>query len=417
MRAVPLPRLLAIALVLSAVGAVLAGCGKSGSAQLPGSAGAIPPVSTEGAVAVATKNTTRLGGVDPAGDAAAVARAVYPGLTSTTRPQAVVLVDSHDWAASLAASVLASAPLRAPLLYSDGTALPDTSLQALRAMHPLGAAGLGGAQVIRFGTAISVPGGLLAHAVQSSGDPSTVASEVEHLLALARGGPPRAVIIVASDSPPALQMPAAGLSAESGAPILFVTAGSVPAATATALTSLGRPAIYVIDPAAVGTSVLAALARFGRVTPILDSSAPSAAGGLSPVENANAVARFTDGRFGWGVKEPGHGLVFANVGRPFDAPAAAPLAASGDYGPLLLLESPDAVPPPLALYLRDIQPAYSSAPQFQPVHGAYNHGWLIGGERAISALTQAEIDSMLEISPRHVSSEEEPAPPTSEPLP
>ena len=39
---------------------------------------------------------------------------------------------------------------------------------------------------------------------------------------------------------------------------------------------------------------------------------------------------------------------------------------------------------PLASYLGDIQPAYTSAPQFQPVRGVYNHGWLIGDETAIS---------------------------------
>ena len=80
------------------------------------------------------------------------------------------------------------------------------------------------------------------------------------------------------------------------------------------------------------------------------------------MQNAIAVARFTNGTFGWGVKEPGHGLVFANAGRPLDAPASALLSATGDYGPLLLLESADAVPPALAGYLCDIQPAYTSAP-------------------------------------------------------
>ena len=40
-----------------------------------------------------------------------MALAVYPGLTPATRPQAVVLVNEHDWPASLVASALASAPL------------------------------------------------------------------------------------------------------------------------------------------------------------------------------------------------------------------------------------------------------------------------------------------------------------------
>jgi hypothetical protein len=61
---------------------------------------------------------------------------------------------------------------------------------------------------------------------------------------------------------------------------------------------------------------------------------------------------------------------------------------------------------PLGAYLADIQPAYTSAPAFQPVHGVYNHGWLIGDERAISAVTQAEIDTLLEISPRATATEE-----------
>ncbi len=358
-----------------------------------------------GAVGVATRNTVRLGGGDPVSDAAAVARAVYPGLTAATRPQAVVLVDAHDWPAAIAASVLASAPLGAPLLYSEGDALPEVSLQALNALRPRGAPALEGAQVIRIGTSVAVPDGLRTRTVPAASEPAELAVAVERLIALARGRPPSEVIIVASDAPRALQMPAAGLSAESGAPILFVTAGAVPVATATALKALHSPAIYVIDPPSVGDHALAALARLGHVTPIVGGPTSGASG--TPVENANAVARFTDGTFGWGVKEPGHGLAFANAGRPFDAPAGAILSSSGDYAPLLLLESPDRVPSALAGYLSDIQPAYGSAPQYQPVHGTYNHGWVIGDERAISLPTQAEIDSMLEIAPRHVASEEE----------
>ncbi len=406
MRAVSSPRLLAVGLVLVALGLPIAGCGKS-SQPAPSAGGVeatISPLSAAGAVGVATRNTTRLGGGDAVSDAAAVARAVYPGLTTATRPQAVVLVNMNDWAASLTASVLASASLGAPLLYSEGDTIPAASAQALHALRPLGAPALGGAQVIEIGTAASVPEGLRVRVVPASADPASSALAVQRLIALA-GGPHAQVIVLAAEAPPALQMPAAGLAAESGAPILYVAGGSVPAATAATLKSLHRPAIYVIDPASVGSHALAALGHFGHVTAISDSSAPGAA--QSPVENANAVARFTDGTFGWGVKEPGHGLAFANAQRPFDAPASAPLSATGDYAPLLLLEGPTGVPPALATYLSDIQPAYGSAPQYQPVHGTYNHGWLIGDARAISLQTQAEIDSMLEITERHLSSEEE----------
>jgi hypothetical protein len=104
--------------------AALAGCGKSSLSSSSASGGPIAQVSTAGAGGLATKNTTRLGGADPVIDAAAVARTVYPGLTPGSRPQAVVLVNDDDWPAALVASTLASAPLGAPLLYSEGSTLP-----------------------------------------------------------------------------------------------------------------------------------------------------------------------------------------------------------------------------------------------------------------------------------------------------
>ena len=96
-------------------------------------------------------------------------------------------------------------------------------------------------------------------------------------------------------------------------------------------------------------------------------------------------ARFTDGSFGWGVIDPGHGLVFARADRPLDAAAAAPLSASGTYGPLILLSSAAGRwTRPIADYLLDIQPGYNR----DPVRGVYNHGWIIGDAKAISVGVQ-----------------------------
>ncbi len=390
------------ALVLAAG---LAGCGKGGSAQPAGaiSARRLAPVAAQGAVSVATRNTTRLGGSDVAADAAAVARAVYPGLTAATRPLAVVLVDEREWLPALAASVLSGAPAGAPIIYSEGGTLPAVSRETLEAMHPLGAPALGGAQVIRIGTTAALPGGYVTRTVRV-GVPTITAASVEQLAATLDGGStPSQVIVLAADAAPALAMPAAGLAAESGAPILFVTRARVPAQTAAVLATMHKPSIYVIDTAAVGHHTLDELRKFGTVKGITQGGAASS--DQEAVQSAIEVARFTDGTFGWGVKEPGHGLVFANLARPLDAPAAALLSATGDYGPLLLLTSASQVPPALVSYLSDIQPAYST-PQFPAVRGAYNHGWLIGGETAISAVTQAEIDSMLEISPQAHTTEE-----------
>jgi ell wall binding domain 2 (CWB2) len=398
------PRALFVVLALAAAG--LYGCGKGAPAQLSGggSAQKLAPVATQGAVSVATRNTTRLGGADTAADAAAVARAVYPGLTPATRPQVVVLVNNRDWLGALAASVLASAPTNAPILFSEGKTIPAVTRETLEAMHPLGAPALGGAQVIEIGTSAVLPHGYLTQTIDAAVSSDT-AAEVERTLdILDHGSTSHQAIVLAANEPRALAMPAAGLAAESGAPILFVTPTRVSAPTASVLTALNHPAIYVVDPSAIGARTLHALRHYGTVRSITGAHLPTA--GHAAVQNAIEVARFTDGTFGWGVKEPGHGLVFANEGRPLDAPATALLAATGDYAPLLLVSTATQVPPGLVDYLSDIQPAYTSAPQFQPVRGVYNHGWLIGDEQAMSAISQAEIDSLLEISPRPQNTEE-----------
>jgi len=411
------PSLRLAAVLLAAVpvlAGALAGCGKeapAGSAGAPSAA--IAPLSPT-VVSVATKNTTRLSGPDPAAIAAAVALAVYPGLTPASRPQAVVLVNERDWPASLMASALASAPLGAPLLYADGDSLPADTVRALRAMRPLGSSALGGAQVIRIATGAPLPDGYRAQTVPRVGgfgpeSTAQLAGAVEQLLATADRGAPRVVIALATDAPEALQMPAAGLAAESGAPILSLTTTRVPAATAATLRSLQRPGIYVVGASALASSTLTELSRYGRVKSVAGATgvgASSSSGeSLNPVENAISVSRFADGAFGWGIHEAGHGLVFANAAYPLDAPAGAPLSAHGDYAPLLLLEGSASIPPPLTQYLSNIEPGYTSA--IRPVREVYNHGWLLGDERAISAVAQAEIDTLLEIAPR--TSSEEPS--------
>ncbi|MCW3030605.1 MAG: hypothetical protein JWM66_738, partial [Solirubrobacterales bacterium] len=212
--------------------------------------------------------------------------------------------------------------------------------------------------------------------------------------------------------PRALQMPAAALAAETGAPILFVTSSAVPAPTSAALATLHHPTIYVVAPKTLRASAYAQLSRLGTVVHISGTVAAGEAGGseagsgesLNPVQNAISVSRFSRGSFGWGIHEAGHGLVFVNPARALDAPAAAPLSAHGDYGPLLLLADAASVPTALTRYLSDIEPGYTAAAP--PVREVYNHGWLIGDERAISAHAQAELDALLEIAPRQPSAGE-----------
>jgi hypothetical protein len=188
-----------------------------------------------------------------------------------------------------------------------------------------------------------------------------------------------------SANAPEYAMPAAAWAAKVGDPILFVTGTGVPRDTAAALRTHGRPRIYVLGPSSViAPRVTKLLRRYGVVVRV---------GGRTAVDNAIAFARYADKSFGWGVVDPGHGLVFASQSRPLDAAAAAMLSASGTYGPLLLVDDAQNLPPAVERYLLDIEPGY----QKDPTRGVYNHGWIIGSDKAISIAAQSRIDSLLEI--------------------
>ena len=194
-------------------------------------------------------------------------------------------------------------------------------------------------------------------------------------------------MLVAPADNPEFAMPAAGWAARSGDPVLWTLKDSLPAETRAAIQSHPRARIYVLGPPeAISDGVFRQLAKLGKTKRIA---------GADPVANAIAFARFTDGRFGWGVVDPGHGLVFANVTRTLDAAAGSALSGSGQYGPLLLLTEAGSLPAPLQDYLLDIQPGYDK----DPVRGVYNHGWLLGDETAISGDVQSRLDALLEIQP------------------
>jgi hypothetical protein len=381
------PRLVPLLAAALLAAAALAGCGGGGGqgrGPVLGKRGQESSAARElGFPGFATKNTTRVGGADPIADAAGVARAVYSGTSDTTRPPAVTLVDSGDWRAGVAAAVLMSAPVRAPILLSNGGNLPAASSAALSALDPAGSKPADNAQVIRVG-GVAKPGGYKTAAVRGA-NPFALAQQIDRFQAAAVGHSSDRVIVASSERS-AFAMPAAAWAAKSGDPVLYVTRDRVPPETIAALHGHQQPHIYVLGPTdVVSDKVLGQLKRLGSVRRIA---------GKDPVANAIAFARYVDGSFGWGVVDPGHGLVFANSDRPLDAAAAAPLSATGTYGPLLLTQG-GKLPVPLVQYLLDIQPGYEK----DPVRGVYNHGWIMGDDGAISLADQSRIDSLLEIIP------------------
>jgi hypothetical protein len=384
---------IAAAALLAAL--LVAGCGRNSPSDVVKTTQATPTAGAKGTETTAaqdlgfptfaTKNTTRIGGADPIANAAAAARAVYTGASRITRPRAVVLADDGDWRVGLAASVLMSAPIRAPLLYAHGPdELPPATENALGALAPTGSKDAGGAQVIRIGNVPQLDG---TKTTDLRGDGAfALARAIDAFQAAARGTTSDRVLVVGADAPD-YAMPAAAWAAKAGDPILFVRRDGVPADTRAAIAAHQQPKIYVLGPpSTVSDKTLNDLKKLGSVTRI---------SGPTPAASSVAFARFVDGAFGWGVVDPGHGFVFASAQRPGDAAAAAPLSASGTYGPLLVTEDPAKLPSALQGYLLDVQPGYTR----DPVRGVYNHGWIVGDEGAISAPVQSQIDALLEIVP------------------
>ncbi|HJS95315.1 MAG TPA: cell wall-binding repeat-containing protein [Solirubrobacteraceae bacterium] len=392
-------------LALLAACLALAGCGGRATTliKVKTESAAQTPVSANqgiGFPVLATKNTTRVSGADPAADAAGVALAVFPSTVAGTHPSAVTIAPSDNWEAAIASSVLMAAPIRAPILFSDSGALPAASANALNLLKPTGAGQIAGAQVIRVGNVATVKG-LRAANIPGS-DPYALAAAIDRF-ASAAAGKPSPDVVIASTSDPAYAMPAAGWAAESGDPVLFVSSSGVPPATAQALTAHQKPHIYVLGPPSlIPDSVLTQLGKYGTVKRVGadDPAANSVAFAVyrDPPCTANQPCAHVPGSFGWAMRSPGHGYTLLNGNRPLDAAASAPLSASGSYGPQLVLNTANQLPTPVLNFFLDYAtPGYT---QEGPTAAVYNHGWVIGDPSTVSVSVQAEMDSLLEVVPQ-----------------
>jgi hypothetical protein len=382
----------------------LAGCGSATTLIIRTTSTAAAPASASAATGfpvLATKNTTRVSFADPISVAEGVALAVFPSALAGTHPTAVTIAPTDDWQAAIAASVLMSAPIRAPILLSGPKSLPAATANALGLLAPTGSGALDGAQVIRVGD-VPAPTGLKMATISGSG-PFALAAAINRYASAAAGGKPSPDVVIASADDPAYAMPAAGWAAESGDPVLFVSATGVPTPTQQALLSDGHPHIYVLGPASViPDSVLAQLRAYGTVARV---------GAQDPAANSVAFAVYRDppcvvnqpcahvpGSFGWAMRSPGHGYTLLNASRPLDAAASAALSASGSYGPQLVLDSGDTLPSSvLSFFLDYATPGYTAE---GPTAAVYNHGWVIGDPSTISVSVQAELDSLLEVVPQ-----------------
>jgi putative cell wall-binding protein len=291
----------------------------------------------------ATSNTTRIGGPDPVSNAAAAALAVFPATSEKQRPVAVTMVGTEDWAGAIAAGVLMAEPVRAPLLFGE----PE---------------GVG------------------------AGDAASEAAGIARLRDRLAGSLPQAILL-ASSSEPAYAAPAAAYAARSGDPVLFTEAGKLPQPTITALRQDKGVPVYALGPAsAISGKVLKEIGKLGNKVQRIS--------GANPVAASIAFARYGEGKFGWRIADPGHGFVLARSGAPLEAAAAAPLSASGTWGPLLLTDSAATLPSELRGYFLDVKPGYTT----DPTRAFYNHVWIVGGSAQISVEQQAEVNEVAELA-------------------
>lgn len=344
-----------------------------------------PPAGTTEALgypAFATSNTTRIGGSDPVASAAGVALAVFPSATPRQRPEAVSVVGEEDWAGAVAAAVLMAPPVRAPILFSAPDEVPAVTEETLQALDPQGGKATGGAPLFAIGTVL-YPG----KAVRvDSGDPARTAAQIAALRDRLAGKPPEHIVI-ASGAQPDFAAPAAAWAARSGDPVLYADPKQLPEPTAAALEEHPKTPVYVLGPSSVISSDV--VREIGKI-----SKRVKRVSGEDPVANALALARYRDGDFGWNVNDPGHGFVLARSDSPLDAAAAAPLSASGTWGPLLLTDSAGTLPPQVRSYLLDVKPGYTT----DPTRAFYNHVWVIGDQGAIDVGQQAEVDELAELA-------------------
>jgi hypothetical protein len=262
--------------------------------------------------------------------------------------------------------------------------VPDATSQALAQLNPRGVGRSGGVAVFSAGGAAG-PSGL--HSQKLQGDsPAQIANSIDQLRQrLVRAEPPH-ILVVSSDQS-GYAMPAAAWAARSGDPVLYSGRNQVPSATLAALRRHPAAAVYVLGPASVISK--AAVSQIARV-----AASVQRVGATGAAQNALLFARYSNGSFGWNINDPGHGMELANADRPLDAAAAASLASTGKWGPLLLTEEADGLPPELKSFLLDIKPGYAT----DPTRAVYNHVWLMGDASAIGGQVQAEVDELAELA-------------------
>lgn len=344
-------------------------------------------VGSLGYPAVATRNTTRISGNDPADISIAAALASYPTTGPGTPPEALTLVNADQWQAGVAAATLSAAPVGAPILLAPSGKLSDDGAEALSEFDPQGTPTTGENEVFSVGN-VAPPSGYDTKKLNAK-EPAALAVEIAKLKRELTGEPPAAFVVVSSEEAE-FATPAASWVARSGDVVLFTDNEKIPEVTLKYLKEKGNKEVpvFVLGPSDVVSSET--LKALGKVSETVER-----VGGEDPVSAALELVRYSSGTFGWNLNDPGHGYMVARSDRPMDAIAATSLSTGGTWPALLLTDDSDKLPEQVADYLLDVKPGYDT----DPTRALYNHVWIIGDESLIDVNQQALIDEAAELAP------------------
>ncbi len=204
--------------------------------------------------AFATKNTTRIGGADPAANAAARGARGVPLHRALAAPRRGDpgrrgrLGRRRSPAAVLMAAPGAGADPR----LRRRSRCPRRASKRSRALDPAGSRATGGAAVLRDRRRRR-PGGPERDARRAGAGPAASAAAVARLRDRLFGSPPKHVVDRPGEGP-AFAMPAAAWAARSGDPVLFAEPDRLPGATATALRRYRELPVFVLGPSSAISS-------------------------------------------------------------------------------------------------------------------------------------------------------------------
>lgn len=432
--------------VTTAVAVVGFGLGRQGATlplavasnhlAVPSSLGAPPPPQEPTLHSVDTKTTTRLYGTDPYSEAVAVTQHLWPAALPANapgendnvpdRPWGITLVTADDPLTAITATPLIHFPDDAPILYVTRSGIPQVTLDEIKRLGDTGISRNHNVDAIVVGAAAN-PGVLhqldqlhLKHDQITANNVYDLANKVDQYYGRVQnpdtgvavmggtsssGGNGTMDVMIGSTSSYQFVLPATHWVSHMATGLLWVTKDSVPGPTLEALKRRGGMAhIYLFGgPDQISPKVARQLSRYGTVSRESndDEVAFNAPPKDNPIDTSIAFAKSWDpaGMVGWNITGPGHGFTLVNIHDWQGAVASAPLSHLGMHAPLLLTDSPTALPSSVDGYYRGVAPTFLAS----PADGPYNMSYIVGDYGKISWPEQAHVDFISEMSNRRVS--------------